>query len=80
MKYVRIIRQELNYIVANKNKDGMTKHWKHSGSYVQPLNQLGSAMEAEFDDFESCADVRYVLEPENITDEQYKKLPEFTGW
>lgn len=50
----------------------------HGGSgYVQPVDKLAAAWDGELDD----ADVgdKWTVEVVDITDEEYKQLPDFAG-
>jgi len=47
------------------------------GTYIQPLNQLDTALEAELDGAEIGA--RWTLELIEMTPAEYERLPEFGG-
>jgi hypothetical protein len=52
------------------------------GSYIQPLDQLANAIDAEFDGVKEWAEPGEIISFEFIEmdDEAYKLLPEFDGW
>lgn len=53
------------------------------GSYIQPLADLMSCLDGELDHIKNgyVGDkVSIELEVIEMTDEEYDKLPEFTGW
>ena len=49
-----------------------------SGSYIQPLEGVFSAIDGELDGIEK--DVFVHLKAVVMTQEEYENLPEFTGW
>ena len=48
------------------------------GSYVQPMEEVYSAIDGEFMD--GTLGSKITLELLEMTDTEYEKLPEFTGW
>lgn len=48
------------------------------GSYTQPIEEAGSAIDAEFDGSEPGDKITMALV--EMEEEEYKKLPEFQGW
>ena len=52
----------------------------HGGnSYIQPILDLLTAIDGELDGLEIGDKITIDLEPVEMTDEEYNKLPEFTG-
>lgn len=53
-----------------------------NGSYIQPLETLMDAMDAEFDGVEQWAEVgdRIVITFVEMSEEDYENLGEFPGW
>jgi len=50
------------------------------GSYLQPIEKILDAIEAEFDGHEYCeVGTKWTLEIVEMTQEDYDKLPEFEG-
>jgi hypothetical protein len=64
-------------------KGTMSKYIKitlHGGSsYVQPESELLNALNGELDGVEPGEHITLDLEPLQITDEEYAKLPDFAG-
>ncbi len=54
-------------------------HLHCGGSYIQPLSDIGHAMDAELDGVEIGQFITLDLEPVLMTREEYDKLPEFGG-
>ena len=52
------------------------------GSYIEELSNLISSMSGEWDGIVEYADVgqAWAIEIIEMEEEEYKKLPEFTGW
>jgi hypothetical protein len=52
------------------------------GSYIEPINNIKYVLDAEFGDYPEYAVVgdKTILEVIEMDDEEYAKLPEFTGW
>ena len=52
------------------------------GSYIEPISKIRDVIDAEFDCFPDYVEIGDILTFEVIEfdDEEYKKLPEFTGW
>lgn len=48
------------------------------GSYIQPFDELHQALDGELAGIET--EITLVFEPINMTDEEYKNLPEFEGY
>jgi hypothetical protein len=55
---------------------------KDTGNYIQPLNSLRDAIDAELDGFEEWAEVGegFSIDFVEMTQEEYDKLLEFEGW
>jgi hypothetical protein len=55
---------------------------KDMGSYIQPLNLLWDAIDAELDGVEEWAEVGegFSIEFVEMTQEEYDNLDEFMGW
>ena len=52
----------------------------HGGnSYIQPVLDLLTAIDGELDGLEIGDKITIDLEPVEMTNEEYNKLPEFTG-
>lgn len=52
----------------------------HGGnSYIQPINELHTALDGELDCLLAGEKITLTLEPVDITDEEYLNLPEFSG-
>ena len=51
------------------------------GSYIQPVKDLAGCVEGEFDGIEyTDPGVSVTLTVVEMSEEEYAKLPEFTGW
>lgn len=52
----------------------------HGGStYVQPANALADALDGDLDGVDVGDEITMTFAPIDITDEEYERLPEFTG-
>ena len=53
------------------------------GGYIQPLNDLMTALDGELADFRQGnvgEEITIKLEVIEMSDEEYQKLPDFQGW
>lgn len=51
------------------------------GSYFQPKNEIQNAIDAEVSGIEDSSNFHMItIEASNLTDEEYEKLPEFSGY
>lgn len=52
----------------------------HGGnSYIQPIEELHTALDGELSDLSCGQSATLTFEPVDLTDEEYKNLPEFEG-
>lgn len=54
-----------------------------NGSYIQPIDDLLQALDGEVDDIRAGivgTKISIELEVVEMSDEEYEKLPDFTGW
>lgn len=65
--FIKIIRYE-------KIED----NWSLLGSYIQPVDKIDSAIDAEIDPI--CDNWKLELVPVSMTQEEYDKLPDFAGY
>jgi hypothetical protein len=75
-EYVKIERKEERK-ARGAYAGVIPKVWETVGKYIQPIDQLHNAISGEMD-----SDGKFILiiEPVEMTEEEYKNLPEFTGY
>lgn len=54
--------------------------WTCLGSYIQPVSEVANAIDGEMDSAHEDSKFKIELTPVFMTEEEYRKLPEFTGY
>jgi len=65
-----------------KYKNMITKYIKirlHGGGYIQPIEELTTALDGELDGLSTGERITLDFEPIDMTEEEYNELPEFAG-
>jgi hypothetical protein len=66
IKIVRYSKSKINYYKM--------------GSYILPVSEISNVIDAEFDFVNEDREFKIELIPVEMTEEEYKKLPDFTGY
>jgi hypothetical protein len=83
--YIKVERLEGRRInkVAKDIKGNLVDmvNYKSIGFYIQPLDQIQNAVDAEMNDIDpEDMEFKITLTPVLMTEEEYNNLPEFTGY